>query len=226
MTKSVLILSPHADDAELGCGGYISRVAKAGGRVIVALATVGDIEFLHLGRSVKSSERLDEFYASMEVLGVKDTHVLTEGLDSNLNTFPQGKMVAMLDKLQHDYQPDEVLIPLPSSHQDHKYCWEVGVAATRPSNSRKTPTMVAAYEYPLSCWGDGANASSFKGGVYVDVTQTWADKVLALSKYVSQMRGGVSLVSEVGVESLARIRGVEAGFQYAELFHALRIRVV
>lgn len=224
MVKTILILSPHADDAELGCGGYIARTIYEGGTVIVALATVGAIKFIHLDREVTASEREEEFNKSMAVLGVQHTHILTRGLDSNLNTFPQGDMVGMLDSLQKQYTPDEVLIPLPSAHQDHRYCWEVGVATTRPSAARHTPTMIAAYEYPLSSWGDGAAANSFTGGVYVNIEDYWEHKIEALSQYGTQMRGQYDLISTGGVEALARLRGIEAGFKYAELLHALRIR--
>lgn len=221
--KTVLVFSPHADDAEIGVGGYIAKTVAEGGTVIVVLATVGSIKFLHLNRTVEPDERLEEFHESMKVLGVQHTHVLTRGYDSLLNTVSMGQMVAELDHLQDQYQPDEVLIPLPSAHQDHQYCWDVGVAATRPSPAKHSPTVIAAYEYPLTFWGSGSQASSFRGGIYVDVTQYWDKKVDALKKYKSQMRDDLSLISLNGVSALAQLRGVEAGFQKAELLHALRI---
>lgn len=223
MGKRVLVLSPHADDAELGCGGYIARTVAEGGSVLVALATVGDIRFMHSEQVVTSRMRIREFMDSMDVLGVKEVEVLTEGLDSKLNTYPQGEMVARLDALHRKFEPDEILIPLPSAHQDHRYCWEVGVALTRPTTAKPPVSMVAAYEYPLSHWGDGSSANAFNGGVYVNVTDYWGTKLKALSQYKSQMRGNNALISESGVEALARLRGLEAGFEYAELLHAMRI---
>lgn len=225
LPKSLMVLSPHADDAELGCGGYIRRVVQGGGEVMVVLATVGPIEFLHLKRIVSSDERMAEFMASMEVLGVQHTRLLSEGVDSKLNTLPQGDMVKALDQLQNEFKPQAVLIPLPSAHQDHRYCWEVGVATTRPSWAKHQPAMVGAYEYPLSSWGDGATHSSFTGGMYVDITPVWDTKLWALSKYTTQMRSMGELLSEGGVEALAKLRGVESGFFYAELIHVLRQRV-
>lgn len=225
MTERLMVLSPHADDAELGCGGYIAKVIAEGGEVLVALATVGAIHFLHSDKTVDVEERLDEFHASMKVLGVQQTKVLTHGLDSRLNTYPQGTMVGALDQIQNEFKPTQILIPLPSAHQDHRYCWEVGVAATRPSPAKHQPRMIAAYEYPLSSWGDGSSANSFNGGVYVNIEDHWKTKIKALSKYKSQMRDDRSLISEMGVESLARLRGIEAGYTMAELFHALRIRL-
>lgn len=224
MCKRLLVLSPHADDAEIGCGGYISRVVGEGGEVLVVLATVGDIFFHHLQRIVTAEERLSEFESSMSALGVQHKRVLTQNLDSNLNTYPQGQMVAMLDTLHLEFKPTEVLLPLPSAHQDHRYCWEVGVAATRPSAVTHALDMVAAYEYPLTSWGDGSAANSFRGGVYVNITDHWNAKVTAIRAYGTQMREGNPIGLEA-LKALARMRGMEAGFEYAELFHALRIRI-
>lgn len=223
--KTVMVFSPHADDAEIGCGGYIAKTIAEGGNVIVVLATVGDVKFLHLNKEVSSNTRLAEFHASMQALGVSQTHTLTHGLDSRLNTFPMGDMVAMLDSIQEECKPDEVLIPLPSAHQDHQYCWDVGVAATRPSKAKHAPSVVAAYEYPLTFWGAGSGAASFRGGIYINVTDHWESKINALLEYGTQMRDGISLIGLEGVEALARLRGVECGFEKAELLHALRITV-
>lgn len=222
--STILILSPHADDAEIGVGGYIAKSVKEGNTVIVVLATVGSVHFLHLNRSISADERLEEFAASMKVLGVQHTMVLTKELDSNLNTFPQGKMVGMLDQLQEKYQPDEVLIPMSSSHQDHRYCWEVGIATTRPSATKHMPNLVAAYEYPLSHWGDGATMGSFVGGLYINVEDVWETKLASLAEYKTQMREGANLIGQSGVEALAKLRGLESGFNRAELLRVLRLR--
>ena len=31
--KSILVLAPHADDGELGCGGTLNRLIEEGGKV-------------------------------------------------------------------------------------------------------------------------------------------------------------------------------------------------
>jgi LmbE family N-acetylglucosaminyl deacetylase len=223
MNKTVLVLSPHCDDAEIGCGGYIARTVAEGGTAIIALMTVSTVEFLHRGL-VSINDRLHEFRNSCSILGVKETHILTRHLDGKMYTHPQSEMVALLDNLLNSVKPDEVLIPLPSSHQDHRYCWEVGIAATRPSASKHNPRMIAAYEYPVSCWGDGASANAGKGGVYVNISSYWEKKKEALMCYETQMRGPGHLISIQGCEALANLRGIESGFEKAELFHALRIR--
>lgn len=222
--KKLLVISPHADDAEIGCGGFIARTVSEGGEVMVVLMTVSDIEFRHRGK-VTAEERLAEFGHSMQVLGVKHCKVLSYDLDGKLYTAPQAKFVRDLDDLIDSFKPDTILVPLPSSHQDHRYAWEVGIAATRPSAAKWQPSMIAAYEYPASGWGDGASMNAGKGGVYVDVSLYWQKKVQALEQYETQMRGSHHLFSIKGIDTLAQMRGLEAGYERAELFHALRIRL-
>lgn len=222
--KRVMVLSPHADDAEIGCGGYMARTIAEGGQVLVSVATVSPVHFLHLGRSVSAEERIEELRASMGVLGAS-FQVLTQGRDGCMAQYSQGEMVKLLDDSMEEFKPDVVLIPLPSSHQDHRYCWEVGIATCRPSPSKHQPCMIAAYEYPSTSWGDGAEANAGRGGIYMDVSAYWDTKVASLMKYETQMRAKGHLFSIDGCEALARLRGLEAGFQYAELFHALRIRL-
>jgi LmbE family N-acetylglucosaminyl deacetylase len=220
----LLVVSPHADDAELGCGGYIARTVAEGGEVFVALMTVSDINFRHCG-VVSAETRLNEFCASMNALGVKHYKVLSKNLDGQMYTAPQSEFVGKLDDIQDTFKPDTVLIPLPSFHQDHRYGWEVGLAATRPSAAKHNPSLIAAYEYPASNWGDGAELNAGSGGIYVNVAKHWRKKLQSLAEYKTQMRGKQHLLSIEGVTALAKLRGLEAGFEKAELFHALRMRV-
>lgn len=223
--RKLLVLSPHADDAEIGCGGFIARTVAEGGEVMVCVATVSPVHFLHLGRTVSIQERLDEFDNSMSVLGVQRRVILSYERDGSMALFSQAEMVRQLDDIQQEFKPDTVLIPLPSSHQDHRYCWEVGIAATRPSQAKHQPGVIAAYEYPSTNWGDGAEANASRGGMYANVSDYWDQKVESLKQYKTQMRADGHLFSIDGVEALARLRGLESGYKHAELFHTLRIRL-
>lgn len=224
MNEKLLVLSPHADDAEFGAGGYIGRTIAEGGTVCVVLMTVSQVKFRHRG-DVSAQTRLEEFRSSLRTLGVQHHHVLSRGLDGKMYTAPQCGFVRKLDDIIDRFKPSEVLIPLPSSHQDHRYAYEVGIAATRPSAAKHQPRLIAAYEYPSSSWGEGASEDASKGGMYVNVAPWWGLKLNALNCYASQLRGPHHLFSIAGVEALGNLRGLEAGFRKAELFHTLRVRI-
>ena len=98
-------------------------------------------------------------------------------------------------------------------------------AACRPTPKKNHLQLIAAYEYPSSGWGAGAGENPSKGGMYVDIADQMGKKKAALDCYTTQMRGEDALISVWGCESLAKLRGIESGFQYAELFHVMRLRV-
>lgn len=221
----LLVIAPHADDEILGCGGYMSKVVQEGGEVHVVVASVSDIHFLHLDKIVTAEQRRVELKNALDVLGVQSHEVLSEGYESKLETYPSGEMVQKLDHIQEDFQPTVILLPLPSFHQDHQYMWNICIAATRPSPAKFSPNLVAAYEYPAQCWGDSSSFDAGQGGIYVDIEPYIEKKALALGKYVTQMREDNHLISIEGARALARLRGLEAGYKYAELFHCLRMRL-
>lgn len=222
--KRVMVFAPHADDAEIGVGGYIAKTVAEGGRVWTLVASASTIKMIH-GGVVEGSTREEEFRNASAVLGVEHCEILIPGMESKLNVVPMCDFVTLLDERIEDFKPTEVLLPLPSSHPDHQYCWEVGVAATRPNIAKHQPPLIGAYGYPLTCWGAGSMISSFYGGMYVDITKHWEPKIAALNCYVSQMRKGRSLIGLEGCEALAQLRGVECGVEKAELIHVLRITV-
>ena len=41
--ERLLVISPHADDEILGCGGLISKIKKDGGKVYVLIFNVGSV---------------------------------------------------------------------------------------------------------------------------------------------------------------------------------------
>lgn len=221
----LLVVAPHCDDEILGCGGYMAKVAKRGGLVHVVVASTSDIHFLHLDQVVTVDQRKEELKNALGVLGVQSHELLTTGYESKMETFPSGEMVGMLDRIQEEFQPTIILLPLPSFHQDHQYMWNICIAATRPSPAKHNPNLIAAYEYPAQCWGDSSAFDAGKGGIYVDIDKELSKKADALSKYVTQMREDNHLISIEGARALARLRGLESGYKHAELFHCLRMRL-
>jgi LmbE family N-acetylglucosaminyl deacetylase len=221
MTR-LLVVSPHADDAELGCGGYMAWVHRTGGQVLNVVVAVGDVFFAHLGRTVSYAERISELDASMQVLGAERFICFAEH-DSRLDTVPLVDIVLRLEHQIRTFEPTEILIPLPSSHQDHEASYRACLAACRPSARTATVQLIAAYEYPATSWGAGSAADAGKGGLYVEIGESGLEaKLKALRCYRSQIRAEAHCWSLTAATVMARMRGIEAGLHHAELFHVMR----
>lgn len=223
--KRILVIGPHCDDAELGCGGYMARSAEEGATVKVWIAATGSIYFAHIDRVVPEEERLEETRLALQMVGAEIHSIGFSGHDTRLDQVPMVEGICKLDAVFEDYQPDEVFIPLPSFHQDHVWTYEVAIAATRPNSNGIQPSLIAAYEYPLQKWGKGACADPSNGGLYVDISKYIDIKLQSLACHATQMRQGENSLSLQSVRALAKMRGFESAFDYAELFHTLRRRV-
>lgn len=227
--KRVLAVSPHADDVELGCSGALSRWLTEGVEVKVVTVLVKPEKQAHVGGVVQARERVSEFTeAMMRLCKGRDglhwqTLITSSDIEFDLCSFPKSKLVQSLDAQIADFKPDTLLMPVPSFHQEHQFVYEACVAASRTTRYPNPLKTVAAYEYPAVNWGPSADWSAAKGGWYVDISKHIATKMDVIAAHVSQCyRREQSLISLEAVKALARFRGIEAGTEYAELFHLLR----
>ena len=224
-SKRLLVISPHADDAELGCGGYMFRAAEAGGAILNLVVAVGDVHFAHLGRVVTRAERIAELERSMAVLGAEHRVLFIEH-DRYLDTMPLADLVTALEVTISGFRPTEILIPLPSSHQDHEAVYRAAVAACRPSSLTGSVQLIAAYEYSATSWGAGSAADAGRGGLYAEIGEAGLEaKLAALRCYETQVRDDLHCWSIEAARARAKMRGLESNLDHAELFHVMRLIV-
>ena len=214
----VLIVSPHADDEVLGCGGMIARRVAEGHHVDVAVVTVADV---YRGDELKSSmqTRVDELGEACRILGATNLPILLPGHENRLDTVPMIDLMGKLDALLVETPYDQVFVPYPSHHQDHRRVFEAAFGALR-EKGRPGPSLVAQYEYPYVGWSPEPIAG---GRYYVDVTDHLSAKRDALAAYASQAYAAPHPIAWESVEALARQRGAECGRAHAELFYVLKM---
>jgi LmbE family N-acetylglucosaminyl deacetylase len=125
--KTVLVLAPHTDDAELGCGGTLSRLLEEGASISVAAFSTAQ-ESLPPG--APSTLTRDEFLEAMRLLGVPREHVLI--YDYPVRNFPAHRQALLeeLVQLRQRIKPDTVFLPSASDiHQDHQVIAAEGLRA-------------------------------------------------------------------------------------------------
>lgn len=230
--KRIVAISPHSDDVELGCAGYLAKAIAQGHDVIVVLVLAQSINAFN-GERISYRRRLDEFRESMDELRVTNWKVLIESSDADfdLATHPKSDVVKQLDSIicgAFTPTPNtdvEVLLPVPSFHQEHQYVYECSIAATRPTKGTLyRPSRVLAYTYPGGSWGPSSAFDTSKGGLYVDITGDPMDRKLrALAKHKSQnVQAKSQLISIDSVAKQCAYWGCEIGVGYAELLYFLR----
>lgn len=203
--KTILILAPHTDDGEFGCGATIARYAEEGARVVYAAFSAAEQSVLpHLPRDILRTE----VRQATSILGVSNEDCLV--FDFEVRCFPKQRQ-KILDKmigLQKKYQPDMVFLPSANdTHQDHQTIAQEGFRAFKR-------TTMLGYEVP---W----NNLDFRTSCFVDVSENHLKyKINALDKYESQKHRNYA--NEEFIRSLALTRGVQIGKRYAEAFEVVR----
>lgn len=205
MSQNVLILAPHTDDGEFGCGATIAKLVEAGDRVIyVAFSAAEQSVPPPLPRDILRTEVKE----ATGVLGIRPADCFA--LDFEVRTFPEkrGQILDKMIQLNKEYAPKMVFLPSSSdTHQDH------AVISQEAFRAFKRTTMLG-YEVP---W----NNLTFTTSCFFHVEERHvASKVKSLACYKSQ--GHRNYSSEEFIRSLMLVRGTQIGSRYAEAFEVIR----
>ena len=197
--RRVLALGAHPDDVELGCGGSLAKFQEAGAETMSAIFS---------RCSDESPEdpplRSREMEVAARAIGVSRFHQF----DFPNRELPEHRHRIMheMERLQVGLEPDLLFIPfLDDPHQDHE---TVARAAIRTFRRRET-----ILQYEIVRYG----SHSFTPSLFIDITPTLERKIAALKHYKSQI-GSREYFDEESFRSLARTRGAQSGYDYAEGF--------
>jgi LmbE family N-acetylglucosaminyl deacetylase len=204
--QKILVLAPHTDDGELGCGGTISKFCDGGKEVhYVAFSTCST----SLPKGLPTDTLEHECIEATSSLGIFSKNLSL--LKYEVRNFPAMRQQILEDlvRLNKAICPDLVLIPSASDiHQDHQVIHEEALRAFKK-------TSVLGYELP---W----NQSGIHSNYFVSLSADDLDaKVIAIKCYTSQSHR--NYMQESFIRSLATVRGVQANTQFAEAFEVYRI---
>ena len=203
--RRVLVLAPHTDDGELGAGGTIARLVEAGAEVHYAAFSIAEDSVpAGFARDVLATE----VRHATAVLGVQpdNLHVFRHPV-RKLNYARQDILEQMI-ALRRAHGYDLVFMPSRGDvHQDH------ATIASEAVRAFKNTTLLG---YELA-W----NNLSFETTMFVKLQERHVQaKADAVACYLSQGKRDY-MTSEL-LFSLARVRGVQIGAQYAETFEVVR----
>jgi N-acetylglucosamine malate deacetylase 1 len=207
--QRVLVLAPHTDDAELGCGATLTRLLEVGSEVFVAAFSTAE-ESLPPGTSPDTLR--DEFLESMRLLGVPEENTLVYGYPVRRLSYYRQEVLEELVKVRKKLDPTVAFVPSASDlHQDHQVLHSEGLRVFKD-------VTVWGYELP---W----NHITFSAQAFVTLKLCNVEaKWRALKAYQSQIRLGRPYFSWDFIQGLARVRGVQVNAEYAEAFEVVRIR--
>lgn len=206
--EKILILSPHTDDAELGCGGSIVKFIENGKQVLwVAFSTAED----SLPSNLESDTLVKEFKNVIKYLNLGDKSFKIFNFKVRKLSERRQDVLEALVKIRKDFKPDLVIGPsLNDFHQDHF------VVANEMIRAFKTSASIICYELP---W----NHVKFDTQYFMKLEDYHIKKKIELLNfYQSQFYVKRHYFTEDFIKGLAHTRGAQVGSSYAEAFEVIR----
>ena len=221
----VLVVTPHPDDAEGGCGGTMAAWIRDGAQVVIVLCTNGDkgSSDLEITSQELAAVREQEQLEAARALGIKDVVFLRHpdgGLEDNREF--RGQVVREIRR----HRPDVVMCLDPlrvrgHSHRDHRVSGQATIDAVCTYAWRR-------HYFPEHMDGQGlqphaASAVYLWGSedpdTYVDISGVVELKTRSLLSHASQFPNPEGRGQ--GVLDRARQVGEQAGLEYAEAFRVI-----
>jgi len=203
--KRILVLAPHTDDGELGCGGTIAKF-------IEEKKVVFYVAFSSAEKSVPEGFPKDilkkEVKKAVKLLGLPPGNLIL--FNYEVRDLPRYRQDILDDMIKLDKKIEPDLILLPSTHdihQDHQVILQEGLRAFKKIS-------LLGYELP---W----NNYTFSTEAFIPLKEKHLlKKIKALSCYKSQSNR--FYMSGDFIKSLAKARGVQINVPYAEAYEIIR----
>jgi LmbE family N-acetylglucosaminyl deacetylase len=231
--KRILVIAAHPDDVDFGSAGTIARWTAEGREVIYCIVTDGDAGGSDPGipRSDMATIRRAEQTAAASQVGVHDLRFLG---------YPDGRVEATLElrrdlaRVIRQVRPQRVVSQSPErnyfrlgiGHPDHRAVGSAALDAVYPDarNPFAFPELLAdegleAWVVP-EVWISGGPTPAH----YVDVTETFPQKIAALQAHASQVgqRDGLEGFLRERMAKLAEQGGLPEG-RLAEAFQVIDV---
>lgn len=198
----VLAFGAHPDDLEVGAGGLLARLSAEGADVTMCVCAVPN----------RVEERRAEAQAGADVIDAS-LYVLYSDAPRRVEDLAMHELVGRFDQLIGDIRPDLVI-----THSANDLHWDHGlVHRATVSALRRTPCDLLSY---LSSPEMNAHARAL-GTCFADISGHLDTKLAAIGCHKSQLPR-LDLASS---RDLARAMGRISGYDYAETFEALRVRL-
>jgi LmbE family N-acetylglucosaminyl deacetylase len=201
----ILVLAPHTDDGEFGCGASISKFLSLGKEVYYAAFSLAEESVpAPFPKNILETEVKN----ATSVLGISPHNLLIYRYRVRHFAYERQAILEDLVTISRDLKPDLVFMPsLNDLHQDHTTVAIEGLRAFKK-------TTILCYELP---W----NNIVFSNSCFIKIAESDLQlKIKALDCYNSQKARNYS--SEEYIRSLAITRGTQIGSRYAEVFEVVR----
>lgn len=210
----ILTFFAHPDDETLAAGATLNKLSKDN-EIYTAIPATG------VYARNKCKDELEQLRLNCEsaisVLGINPNHIyFGDFSDNEMDKHTRLQLIKWLENIINDVKPDIIF----THHRyctniDHQYCHEAVIIATRPSLDGHI--KIISGEVPSST--GYLKPVQFEPNLYIEVSQDNINKkIQAMETYIGEARSDPHPRSREVLQALAKVRGSESGFYFAEAF--------
>lgn len=214
-----LVIVAHPDDEILGFGGS-GYTKTMNGELVQPVILCGKVN----ARTRKPEDKLlqEDIEKANNLLGF-NSPILGDFPNLAMNTIPHLKIVQFIEDQIIKFKPDRIFTHHPNDlNDDHRQVSNACVAASRfnQRNLNKESIKGVYFMEILSSteWAYQNGHLGFNPNIFVDINESLTKKLESLDCYRNVMRKSPHPRSESVVKALAKYRGAQIGFKYAESF--------
>ena len=223
---NILTIFAHPDDETLAAGATITKLSRNGATVHIAIPATGINSRRNLLSLEHRKDDLNELRKNCQqacaFLGISPDNIyLGEFPDNEMDKHSLLKVIHWIKKIIDKANPDLIL----THHRyctniDHRYCHEAVVVAIRPTDRSHVPILCG--EVPSST--GYLRPAQWEPNLYVEVSEEdLKAKIRSMKLYKGEVRPDPHPRSPEVLKALAKVRGSESGYFFAEAFMIQRI---
>ncbi len=203
--KRILVLAPHTDDGELGCGGLIAKAVRLGSTIYYAAFSTADES---VPDKFPANQLEIEVRNATQIMGIKPEHLFIYKHSVRKLNYVRQEILEEMIRLRELIKPEIVILPSRNDiHQDHSTVTAEGIRAFKNCS-------ILGYEL---IW----NNLSFSTDYFCLISgEDLRKKTEALSAYKTQENK--SYMHYEFIKSMAVVRGTQINATYAEAFEIIR----
>jgi LmbE family N-acetylglucosaminyl deacetylase len=218
--EEVLVIAAHPDDETIGMGGTIHKLSSLGSRVRVVFLSDGVSSRDEIRESLVS--RRTASINALKVLNCSDVHFY-DYPDNSMDSVPLIDIVKTIENSMNDFSPTVLFTHFPHDlNIDHRITSQACLVAARPKVNRKIKSLLYFEVQSSTEWNFGA--TQFVPNMFVDISDSFKNKVKALREYQVEIESFPEARSFAGIEARSTVRGVTVGVSNAEAFQIAFLR--
>ena len=219
--KNVLTFFAHPDDETLAAGGTICKLVREGCRVSVAIPNTGVFSRRNDKSEIDLSNALDvlrvDCVNALSRLSIRSEDIyLGDFSDNEIDKHSLLELIHWFEVVLEKVKPDAIF----THHRyctniDHRYCHEAAVVATRAGIDSHVPLFCG--EVPSST--GYLRPVQWEPNFYVALTEEDVErKINSMQTFTGEARPDPHPRSPEVLRALAKVRGSESGYFFAEAF--------